>query len=51
MEPTITAAKWVGLRRLVGRHVALDEAAPVAMKIEALLAAASAPEPVAEALG
>lgn len=48
---TLTATEWTGLRRLVGRHVALDEGAPVAMKIEALLAAAMAPEPVAEALG
>ena len=44
---TLTAAEWTGLRRLIGRHVALDEGAPVAMKIEALLAAAMAPEPVA----
>lgn len=34
---TLTASEWVGLRRLVGRHVALDEGAPVAMKIEGIL--------------
>ena len=39
---TLTAVEWIGLRRLVGRHVALDEGAPVAMKIEQILAGAAA---------
>jgi hypothetical protein len=41
MEPTITAAEWIGLRRLIGRYVVLDEGAPVAMKIEQILAGAA----------
>lgn len=34
---TLTASEWAGLRRLIGRHVVLDEGAPVAAKIEAIL--------------
>lgn len=37
----LTVAEWTGLRRLIGRYVALDEGAPVAMKIEAMLATAA----------
>lgn len=41
---TLTASEWVGLRRLIGRYVVLDEGAAMAMKIEALLAAAAPAE-------
>lgn len=42
---TLTAIEWHGLRLLLGRHVAFDDARVVAMKIEAILAAAAAPQP------
>lgn len=38
---TLMAIEWVALRRLIGRHVVLDEGKALAEKIEALLSAAS----------
>ena len=35
---TLTAIEWHGLRLLLGRHVAYDDAKAVAMKIDAILA-------------